>query len=176
MSFLKWLVNRRFPAPVDPKQDLPIVKSTARARMEGTTMLIRFLTGPRMGQTDHAEKSQTTKLLIDAGMIEVVEPPAPERARPKWHVGTTHFGDKTVLWLVTPVIGERVPFTGAPEDAESFFGLNYGHCLPIPEQVLQAYSAARGHQEKVTVANEAAKHAPQPTQENARRWNYPTNY
>jgi hypothetical protein len=42
-------------------------------------MKIRFLTGPKSGQTDHVENNSTTQTLINLGHIEIVTeaPPAP---------------------------------------------------------------------------------------------------
>jgi len=45
-------------------------------------MKIRFLSGPRAGQTDHAPHSQQTQLLAQAGIIEII--PMPPRGSSGW--------------------------------------------------------------------------------------------
>jgi hypothetical protein len=47
-------------------------------------MKIRFLSGPRQGQTSHAPYSQQTQLLIAAGLIEVVDGPKPRYGSTEW--------------------------------------------------------------------------------------------
>jgi hypothetical protein len=45
-------------------------------------MEIRYLTGPKAGQTDDAPYSQEIQILINAGIIEVI--PMPQRGEPGW--------------------------------------------------------------------------------------------
>jgi hypothetical protein len=47
-------------------------------------MKIRFLSGPRQGETSHAPYSQQTQLLIAAGLIEVVDSPKPRYGSTAW--------------------------------------------------------------------------------------------
>jgi hypothetical protein len=45
-------------------------------------MKIKYLSGPKAGQTTHAPVNQNTQLLIDAGLIEVI--PMAKRGTPEW--------------------------------------------------------------------------------------------
>ena len=101
-------------------------------------MQIRFLTGPRKGQTDHAERSPQTKLMIDAGMIEVVPPPPPAPLKPTWSVGPNDHG-KIVLQLALPT-GEVIRYGRDAESIDATFRKGYAHCLPVPERILAAYA------------------------------------
>jgi hypothetical protein len=47
-------------------------------------MKIRFLSGPRQGETSHAPYGQQTQLLIAAGIIEVVNEPKPRYGSTAW--------------------------------------------------------------------------------------------
>jgi hypothetical protein len=120
-------------------------------------------------------------LFCATGLAEKYVPPAPEPAKPKWYVGTDRFGDKALLWLVTP-LGERVPFNGDPDNAENFYSRGYRHCLPIPRDVLELFRArtplSPAQAEAVGEArrNELEKQqAAQREQNNGPRWQYPSN-
>lgn len=121
-------------------------------------------------------------LFCATGLAEKYVPPAPKPAKAKWSVGTNHFGDKSWLWLVTP-LGERVPFNGDPDRAEAFFAQGYKQCLPIPKNVLELYRARVPlPPEKAEAAREASRReldrqrSEQREQNSGQLWNYPTNY
>jgi hypothetical protein len=51
-------------------------------------MKIKFLSRPRAGEVSHAEKSQATQLLIDAGLVQLIPDAPPALPVPRWDVGT----------------------------------------------------------------------------------------
>lgn len=125
-------------------------------------MLIRFLSGPKSGETKHVRQSQETQLLIDAGLAEQViispaeekrlrfpdangKPMEPAQIKPVWLANRSASSGKPQLVLVTPLIKEVVNYNGELEKAEEFFttvcGGAYARFCPIPKEALKAYAA-----------------------------------
>lgn len=123
-------------------------------------MLIKFLSGPKAGQTTHAPTNQNTQLLIDAGLAEAVDPNSAEgkrlrfpdatgrpmqakRGSHRWFSNRSPFNGKPQLMLVTPPpIEEALPYTGAAENAEAAFkATKYAIYLPIPPEILAGFAS-----------------------------------
>jgi hypothetical protein len=126
-------------------------------------MKVKFLTGPRAGQIDHAENSQATDLLVKAGIIEVVpykdfreRLAADMAARPKpattigWGVQNTL---KAVLIHKTVTCGERVDtftYSEPPADCPPSIVARFNKESAVGAQMRQDQE----HAQKVKQANE----------------------
>lgn len=179
-TFAAFLARRRWPEPADnPAQHLPTVVSDSTERVRTERKPIMLVRNKQTGQTAYAKNSdEQIHTLVKLGVLEYVteEQSKPAVPQARWSVGTSRFGDKIVLWLLTPC-GERSPFTGEPKEAEAFFAPSYANCLPIPADVLQRYEAARNKEVAVTNATQAAKSAQRPVQAAVQQhWRYPSNY
>lgn len=79
-------------------------------------MQVKFLSGPRAGQIAHVERSQSTQLLIDAGMLEVI-PDAP----PALHFGIGTAAPSDWLYIFGTFLHRTEVYAGPPEGAKAFF-------------------------------------------------------
>jgi hypothetical protein len=88
-------------------------------------MRIRFLSGPKTGEVRHAEKSQATQLLVDAGLVEVVDDLRESRgahpqdtvptyyATPEWSTFRHHTSGNIII--VRKYMTETLFFSGPPD-------------------------------------------------------------
>ncbi len=98
-------------------------------------MRIKFLSGPRAGEVSHAERTQSTQLLIDAGLIEVVNDAPPAPPVPQWLVSIGMSGNAHVRCN----IGPRVEiYDGAPQFTVAAFR-KIG--LDVPADIAAKYAA-----------------------------------
>lgn len=98
-------------------------------------MRIKFLSGPRAGEISHAERTQSTQLLIDAGLIEVVNDALPAPPVPQWLVSIGMSGNAHVRCN----IGPRVEiYDGPPQHVVSAFK-KIG--LVVPEDIAAKYAS-----------------------------------
>jgi hypothetical protein len=109
-------------------------------------MRIKMLSGPAAGQLRHAEKSQATQLLIDAGLAELFIEPPPAPPIVSWGV---HRGRETerpaIVGRCNREVCGMVRFEGKPEDAHmTIFHHSCGAHAPekAPAAVLNSYCAA----------------------------------
>jgi hypothetical protein len=144
---LSWLAQL-----LNPSHAVGILKRAREILKGATTMLVKFLSGPRKGEISHAPRTQQTQLLIDAGLCEAIpekyspsmlRPPTPaesaamnaELSKVSWGVGTLPSGGKAAMYAKR---GTSVfYFSGATDQAtRSFVDAGFP---PPPADVLADY-------------------------------------
>jgi hypothetical protein len=80
-------------------------------------MKVQFLTGPRTGEFTHVERSATTQLLIDAGMVKEVSDAPPVSNTPTFTMGRLPWSDLPVL---IGTVGQRTEFYDGPDPVAYF--------------------------------------------------------
>ena len=105
-------------------------------------MKVKFLSGPKAGQISHAERTQATQLLIDAGIVEIFdeELPIPPAHAARWVVGKVGVaGDRPVIKFSCPRSRVEFFFDGKPEDAHALVIFDCGEKLALPADVIETY-------------------------------------
>jgi len=108
-------------------------------------MRIRFLSGPRKGETTHAPTNQNTQLLVDAGLAEVVPPEPLPPATVGWAVKFDTYGAPMLVGNCSRGCG-FFRFLGRPDLAhKNYFQHSCGAMpVPIPAEVIEQYRKAYG--------------------------------
>ena len=108
-------------------------------------MRIKFLSGPRKGETTHAPTNQNTQLLVDAGLAEVVPPEPLPPATVSWGVKYDSYGGPMLLGSCSRGCG-MFRFLGRPESAhKNYFQHSCGAMpVPVPSEVIESYRKAYG--------------------------------
>jgi len=96
-------------------------------------MKVKFLSGPRTGETAHVEKNQTTQLLIDAGMLEVIPDAAPAV---RFGIGIAAPSDW--VYLYANYLNRTEVYAGPPEGAKAFFD-NVG-MKGLPDSLVETFA------------------------------------
>jgi hypothetical protein len=90
-------------------------------------MKIRFLSGPRAGQIDHAPNSQEMQLMAKAGLIEILPyssfrerlaneaSPAAKLGAASWSVGVGQMSQQVEIKAACSVCGSQFRFQGGTE-------------------------------------------------------------
>lgn len=115
-------------------------------------MKIRFLSGPRAGQIDHAPLSQETDLLVKAGLIEVIPykdfrdrlaETMPKPTTPLstgWgvqHVTASERQPRNVIIVKTAPNGDVTFYDAPPKDCPPAIVARYRKELAVYEQIIQ---------------------------------------
>jgi hypothetical protein len=121
-------------------------------------MLIRFLSGPKKGQTDHAPQGQETELLLKAGIIERAVPPVPP-AIVSWTVNTGQVAGRVCIAAnCSRELCTRTRYEGPANVAA---GLKHIHAcgggppVPVPDAIVKTYAKAKGEEFPIIGADEA---------------------
>jgi hypothetical protein len=110
-------------------------------------MKIRFLTGPKSGQTDHVENNSTTQTLINLGHIEVVTEAPPAPLPVSFGVIFGYHNSGATLQTTCPTCHRTDHYVGKPDRetiARDFLPFLCVHAngVEVPEQTRLAYSGA----------------------------------
>lgn len=110
-------------------------------------MKVRFVSGPRAGQTTHVQRDRFSDLLLQAGVLELVEEdqprvPTPDRSVPmhnvpKWGLKTDLEGN--VIAIQADWMRGTYFYNGSPEGAARFEVGNF----TVPQEVSDAYIQRR---------------------------------
>jgi hypothetical protein len=121
-------------------------------------MLIRFLSGPKKGQTTHAPRSQETDLLLNAGIIEEVKAPVVP-AVVKWSVQTGQIAQRVFITAsCSREVCNRTRFEGTVAQAarlKHIHSCGGGPPVPVPDAIVKRYAKAKGQEQPVIGADEA---------------------
>jgi hypothetical protein len=122
-------------------------------------MLIRFLSGPKKGQTDHAPQGQETELLLKAGIIERVVAPVPP-AVVSWGVNTGQVTQR--VFIVASCSRENCTRTRFEGPVNLAAGVKHQHAcgggppVPVPAEIVKTYAKAKNEEVPVIDRTEAA--------------------
>jgi hypothetical protein len=134
-------------------------------------MKIKFLSGPRKGQIEHAPRSQEVKLLVDAGLIEIVDdtpepripdkddviPPKPSRG---WKAGTFLYGDERKPAIIFhDGQGGKLVFDGPPAPQRRWSGEEQRYIMAAsdcPAAVIAEFHTLAGNHKLAARAREQA--------------------
>jgi hypothetical protein len=116
-------------------------------------MRVKILKGPAAGQIRHAEKSQATQLLIDAGLAELVveAPPAPPKVTWAVHTGTTTQRLFIAASCSNPLCGTFKYEGSAANAPKQKFLHSCGAYAPeaVPPAVVSRYAASKREEQPV---------------------------
>jgi hypothetical protein len=85
-------------------------------------MKVKFLSGPRAGETTHVERTAQNQMLIDCGFLEMIpDQPAPVSNTPSFTIGRLPWSDLPVL---VGRVGQRTEFYDGPDPVAYFTRLN----------------------------------------------------
>lgn len=119
-------------------------------------MFVRINHGPQFGHTRHIERNQTTQLLLDLGLIEIVKAPAPAPAptTPRfWVAPSAHTGNLGIH--VQKPSGETLSVYVAASKAAAEAALGASE---MPQSVWDTYAAkTNADKDKDWLADQAAK-------------------
>ncbi len=123
-------------------------------------MRIKILSGPAAGQIRHAEKSQSTQLLIDTGLAELVIEPPPALPTVTWSVRKGQATERIYLagTCSRPNCG-NLRYEGLAAGAAT---VKFQHCCgsdgfpeSVPADVIAQYARAKGEEVPVVTKDEA---------------------
>ena len=138
-------------------------------------MKIEFLSGPRKGEIDHAPRGQQTQLLIDVGLIKVIDdtpepripskddviPPMPPAG---WELGL--WGDERKPAIIRhDGFGGKTVYLGPPVERRwvevregDVLGRYVNVSVECPAEVLAKFHALAGNVKEAAAAREKADH------------------